>query len=587
MERNAKLINKKFIQYLIPSILTIFAMQFASLLDGILVGNLIGSTALSASSMSVPILYIIQMPGLALGVGGSIVVASLLGKRDLDKANKAFSACLIYGIGVSLIFTILAPIISRPISNLFAPDLKEDIYQYVFISLLTDPIIVFALLITSFMNVDNNPRLSTIYFILANIVKISSMFLFISVFKWGMYGAALSTGFGFLVGGIIVFKYVFSKKRMLKFTFKIKNTFADLKESLKASGSLAVNFLLTAVQMSVINIVIGKLVTSVADLAIYGLICNMVFVFDLISGGIIGVIPTMCGIFNGEKDIYSLKSITKKIYLLNIASAIIITILIFTLPNVYLIVFGFNDPAYEDRANLLIRIFVFSFIPYELNRFTTSYYPSVNYNLPSYVTVFLREFLLVLPLSLFLLYGDGIKGYAIAQVLTESLTVIITYVFIFIYERKRKVGKGIFMIDDINYLSYDISIDNNIDNASIVSSEIADFCIKNEIDNRSAQMISLAAEEMISNIIVYGYKNKKQKFIDINLKKIDDTLILRIRDDGMPFDPTKYKTDDDLEYTTSGIKLVEKITNKMIYMRILNLNNTVFEINLGGKKYGN
>ena len=105
MERNAKLINKKFIQYLIPSILTIFAMQFASLLDGILVGNLIGSTALSASSMAVPILYIIQMPGLALGVGGSIVVASLLGKRDLDKANKAFSAGLIYGIGVSLIFT--------------------------------------------------------------------------------------------------------------------------------------------------------------------------------------------------------------------------------------------------------------------------------------------------------------------------------------------------------------------------------------------------------------------------------------------------------------------------------------------------
>ena len=81
MERNSKLINKKFIQYLIPSILTIFAMQFTSLLDAILIGNLIGSTALSASSMCVPIIYIVQMPGLALGIGGSIVVGSLLGKR--------------------------------------------------------------------------------------------------------------------------------------------------------------------------------------------------------------------------------------------------------------------------------------------------------------------------------------------------------------------------------------------------------------------------------------------------------------------------------------------------------------------------
>ena len=50
LERNSKLINRKFITYLIPSILMIFAMQFGSLVDGILVGNFIGNEALSASS---------------------------------------------------------------------------------------------------------------------------------------------------------------------------------------------------------------------------------------------------------------------------------------------------------------------------------------------------------------------------------------------------------------------------------------------------------------------------------------------------------------------------------------------------------
>ena len=583
MERNSKLINKKFIQYLIPSILTIFAMQFTSLLDAILIGNLIGSTALSASAMCVPVIYIVQMPGLALGIGGSIVVGSLLGKRDVDKANKAFSACIIYGIGVAILFALLAPIISRPISEIFAEDLREDIYQYVFITLLTDPIIVFALLMSSFMSVDNNPRLATIYFIVSDILKISSMFLFIKVFNWGMYGASFSTGFGFLVGAIVIFWYGFSKKRMLKFTFKIKNTFIDLKESLRASGSMAINYLLTALQMSIINVVISNLVTNIVDLAIYGLICNMVFVFDLISGGIVGVIPTLCGIFTGEKDIYSLKSVTKKIYFMNLISAIVITILVFSLPNVYSIIFGFEFVEYQENANMLIRIYVFSFIPYELNRFTTNYYPSINKNAPSYLTVFLRELFFVWPLTLALLYGAGIKGYAVAHVLTELLTVICTYIFIFIIEIKNNQKKSLFMIDDINYLSYDFSIDNNIENASKVSLEISNFCIKNNIDNRSAQMIGLSAEEMISNIITYRYKNKKQNFIDVNLKKIDNTLILRIRDDGMPFDPTKYEIDNDEKYTTSGIKLVESITNKMQYMRILNLNNTILEINIGGK----
>jgi anti-sigma regulatory factor (Ser/Thr protein kinase) len=433
------------------------------------------------------------------------------------------------------------------------------------------------------MSVDNNPKLATIYFIVSDILKISSMFLFIKVFNFGMYGAAFSTGFGFLVASIVILFYGFSKKRMLKFTFKIKNTYIDLKESLKASGSIAINYLLTAIQMSIINIVISNLVTDIIDLSIYGLICNMVFVFDLISGGIVGVIPTLCGIFNGEKDIYSLKSITKKIYFLNLSSAIVITILVFLLPNVYSIIFGFDFLEYQEKANMLIRIYVFSFIPYELNRFTTNYYPAIDKNYPSYLTVFLRELILVLPLTISLLYVDGIKGYAIAQVLTEALTVLITYVFIFILEQKKHLKKDLFMIDDINYLSYDISIDNNIDNASLVSEEISNFCINNNIDNRSAQMIGLSSEEMISNIIKYGYNNKKQNFIDVNLKKIDNTLILRIRDDGMPFDPTKYEVDNDQIYTTSGIKLVESITNKMQYMRILNLNNTILEINIGGK----
>ena len=65
-------------------------------------------------------------------------------------------------------------------------------------------------------------------------------------------------------------------------------------------------------------------------------------------------------------------------------------------------------------------------------------------------------------------------------------------------------------------------------------------------------------------------------------------LLLVIRDDGLPFDPTKYEFDNSEEYSTSGIKLIENLTDKMTYMRILNLNNTVFEISFkGGLEHGN
>ena len=584
-ERNSKLINKKFIQYLIPSILTIFAMQFASLLDGIIVGNLIGNDALSATSMVMPILYIIQTPGLALGVGGAIVVGMLLGKRDLDKAKKAFSACFIYGVGLSIIFAVIAPIVSRPLANLFAESLADYSYQYLLIYLITDPIITIALLIASFMAIDNNPKLASFFYIFSNVIKILSMFLFIKVFNWGLYGAALSTAFGYFVGFISLIKYIKSDRRMLRFTFKIKGTFTDLKDALKASSATAINLLLTAIQMFIINVILATLIKDDVDLVIFGLVSNMVFVFDLFAGGILGLIPTLCGILYGEKDMYSLKSVVKKIYLLNLVTVILLSIIIMIVPDIYSAMFGFSNLELDvlNRTSFILRIYIISFIPYELNKFSMSYYPAVEKNIPSYVTILLREAIIVLPLTIILLHTNGLFGYVLAQVINEWATVIITYIFVLIYGKIKNKGRGLFLYDDINYASYDISIDNNIDNASLVSKEIIDFANQNNVSNRNSNVIGIAAEELISNIIYYGYKKKIKNYIDVNLKVLNDKIILRIRDDGLPFDPTKYEFDEQKNYSTSGINLIMKLTNNVNYMRILNLNNTVIEIKNEGE----
>ena len=585
LERNSKLINRKFYQYLIPSILTIFAIQFASLLDGIIVGNMLGVIALSATSLVLPILYFIQMPGFALGVGGSIVVGVLLGKRDLNAAKKAFSACILAGVLLSVIIAALAPAIARPLADAFSEDLevRELGYEYIFIYMVTDPVITIALLMSQFLSVDNSPRLASFFTIFSNAVKIGSMFLFIGAFNWGMYGAALSTGFGYLVGFLSLIVYIKSDKRLLKFTLNIKGAFLDLKASLKASSSTAINMVLTAVQMLIVNIVLGKLITDQSDLLIFGIAANLVFAFDLFAGGILGVIPTICGVLYGEKDCYSLKSITRKIFLINFAVAAIITAVIMIAPQAYAYIFSYNDEAHIEEAKLVMRIYLISFIPYELNKFSMNYYPTIEKNIPSYVTVVLREAVIVLPVTLVLLHTNGLMGYAIAQVINEWATLIITYAFVLIYGKLKNKGSGLFLFEKINFKSYDVSMDTNIDNASIISKEIADFALENNIDNKNAQIIALASEEYVSNIIQYGYKSKshKENYIDVNLKIIDDKLLLRIRDDGMPFDPTKYEFDsDDEKYMTSGINLVSKLTEKVSYMRVLSLNNTVIEMNL-------
>ena len=562
----------------------IFAMQFSSLLDGILIGNLISGEALAATSLVMPVLYIIQAPGFALGVGGSIVVANKLGKRDIEGAKKTFSISIILGVGISILFAAISFFASAPLAKLFGEASYELSYPYIYMYLLTDPIITLALLLGSFMAVDNNPKLSSIFFIISNVAKVGLEFVFIKLFNWGMYGAALSTGAGFVVAFVALPFYIKNDKRMLGLTFKVKGT--KIFEIIKSSSTSGLNLILTAVQMLIVNIFLGKLITNPVDLLAFGLIANIVFVFDLFCGGILNVIPNIVGIFYGEKDYYSLRSVTRKIFWINIIVAAVITAVIAALPNVYSFIFGYTEQTDMSYIAFLIRIYLISLLPSEISKFSMNYYPSIDKNLPSLITVFLREAVLVLPLTLVLLFTNGVLGYSIAYAITEVATVLITYIFILIYNKKKNTY-SIFMFERGDVESFDTSLDNNIDNASIVSEQLTNYARSIGVAERESQIVGLAAEEIVGNIITYGYKHKHKNYIDISLKKINDVLLLRIRDDGMPFDPTKYEFDNDENYSTSGIQLISKLTDKMSYMRVLSLNNTIFEINIRGNSNGN
>ena len=95
-------------------------------------------------------------------------------------------------------------------------------------------------------------------------------------------------------------------------------------------------------------------------------------------------------------------------------------------------------------------------------------------------------------------------------------------------------------------------------------------------------MIALAAEEIVANIIEYGYRFKNHHYyIDISLKIVEEKMVLTIKDDGVVFDPTQYHESEE-EFSTSGILLVQKIVDKISYARVLNTNNTSIEIYLKG-----
>jgi anti-sigma regulatory factor (Ser/Thr protein kinase) len=107
--------------------------------------------------------------------------------------------------------------------------------------------------------------------------------------------------------------------------------------------------------------------------------------------------------------------------------------------------------------------------------------------------------------------------------------------------------------------------------------EIEEFCICNGVSARKANLVAVASEEMIVNCIKYG--GKSSHWIDLSVIIDDNRLMLRIRDNGVPFNPVEYENDND-KFDIHGIELLKKISSKINYIRSLDLNNTVVEFNI-------
>ena len=84
----------KLCQYLLPSIMMTAALQMGNIVDTMLVGNILGADAMSAVKVGMTIDNIMEIPGYVLGLGGSVAVGILMGKRERDKANRVFSMTL-------------------------------------------------------------------------------------------------------------------------------------------------------------------------------------------------------------------------------------------------------------------------------------------------------------------------------------------------------------------------------------------------------------------------------------------------------------------------------------------------------------
>ena len=460
--------------------------------------------------------------------------------------------------------------------------LESLLTPYIYIYMLFTPFLNLAILFSNVFTIDNCPKLGASCFIIANIVNLVLDYAFLKYTDLGMYGAALSTIIGYGVGCLVVIPYALSKKRMLMFNLRqgMRNV-KMLWKVIKAGASQISYLLMLIMQYFVLNTFIQS--TLGADnTAIYSVCMNSVEIVKLFIEGVIGVIQTIAGVLFGEKDYFGLRKLVKRtVTIVGIVVAALMAVFI-AFPNLILALFSFNKEGLYDTAILCVRLFSLTFVFFAANRIVQVYYQTTLKTSLSTLDTALQGFVYLLPLSVVFIGIIGIIGVSLAAALTEALAFFTVFIIRAVGQRMGKLPqKGFLMIPEKDGNSLcDITIRSTEQDAVEVSKQLIISCEGNSIPSETAGIIGVVAEELAVNISRYGYKKLSPNYIDINLSKVDNKLILRVRDDGAPFDPTEYKSDDKDVFLPTGIEMIRRISDRMTYTRVLNMNNTVIEVSL-------
>ena len=194
-----------FFRYVTPGVIGMVGMSLYILADTYFIANGVGRLGLAALNIGLPAYNLIFGIGALLGIGGGTVFSILHGRGELGRANRPFTISAVLGTAFSLLFALLGLVAAEPIAFLLGATEETALYTttYLRVILLFSPAFILNNIMTAFVRNDGNPHLAMAAMTISTLTNIVLDYVCIYPLKLGMFGAALATGLGSVLGLLI------------------------------------------------------------------------------------------------------------------------------------------------------------------------------------------------------------------------------------------------------------------------------------------------------------------------------------------------------------------------------------------------
>ncbi|AJR02798.1 MATE family efflux transporter [Siansivirga zeaxanthinifaciens] len=214
-------IGALLIKQAVPASIGILVMSLNILVDTIFVGHWIGSTAIAAINVVLPVSFFIAALGMSIGIGGSSIISRALGASDAIKALKTFGN----QITLTLLLTITLVILGLWYIDAIIPAFggKGAIFEpakiYYRIVLYGVPILALSMMGNTVIRAEGKPKFAMYAMMIPSVSNLILDYIFINLLDFGMEGAAWATTISYGLCFIFILWFFISKHSELKINF--------------------------------------------------------------------------------------------------------------------------------------------------------------------------------------------------------------------------------------------------------------------------------------------------------------------------------------------------------------------------------
>lgn len=425
-----KSIRTLLIKQAVPASVGILFMTVNVLIDAIFVGRWIGSLALAALSVVMPLTFFISSLGLSIGVGGGSVLSRALGSGNRDKALSTFAHQVMMTFGLSSIFVVFGLFFSEEILFAFGANgaIMAPAKIFFLPILLAVPLQALCMMGNNVIRAEDKSRHAMVAMIISAIANIVFDILFIKIFDWGIHGAAMATALSFF----LCFAYIFW---FFIYRSELKPSLRHFAFHRKIAGEITSLSFVTFARQGVISILAVLLNHTLFAhggehaVTVYGIISRMLmFMLFPVLGITQGFLPIAGYNYGAENYGRVRESITTAIkYAGGLAIIIFAVILIFAGPLTAVFT---KDPAIiRDTPGALRWVFAASPI-IAVQLIGAAYFQAAGKATKALLLTLTKQGFFLIPLVLVLPQFFGIFGVWVAFPIADVLSTLITGLFL-------------------------------------------------------------------------------------------------------------------------------------------------------------